>query len=367
MINTLPKNLTTVLDKIVSHGGKPIVVGGSVRDYFLKIPCSDYDVEVYGIGNLEDLETILKNFGTVDFVGKSFGILKLSIENTIYDFSFPRTENKIGIGHKKFEVSIDSDLSFEEASQRRDFTINSIGFDYIKKEFLDPFSGIKDIENKLLKHIDDKSFIEDPLRVYRAVQFCGRFLLTIDKNTKKLCDSLVKSEDFKTLSKERIFNEYEKLLLHSKKPSIGLEFLSELNIINLSDKLVNNIDEMVHYKTENYKENIVLMFYFLFDILLEISEDKQLLKTIEKLQIFNVPKIYASELKYVINEAQIVSIKYKLMNSMPEPFLMGKDLINLGYKPSVQFGVVLKKIYQSQLNGEIGSKKEAERLLCSLL
>jgi len=367
MINTLPKNLTTVLDKIVLHGGKPIIIGGSVRDYFLNIPCSDYDIEVYGIANLEDLENILKSFGTVNFVGKSFGILKLSIENTIYDFSFPRTENKIGIGHKEFEISIDSDLSFEEASQRRDFTINSIGYDYTKKEFLDPFSGIKDLENKLLKHIDEKSFIEDPLRVYRAGQLCGRFELTIDKNTKKLCDSLVKSENFNTLSKERIFNEYEKLLLHSKKPSIGLEFLRELNIINLSDKLVNNIDEMVHFKTKIYKDNLVLMFYFLFDILLDISEDKQLLKTIKKLQKFNIPKIYEKELENITNEAGLIAIKYKFMTNMPEPFLMGKDLISFGYKPSKKFGIVLKKIYQSQLNGEVGNKKEAERLLSTFL
>ncbi|MCD4757802.1 MAG: CCA tRNA nucleotidyltransferase [Arcobacteraceae bacterium] len=367
MIDTLPKNLTIVLDNIVLYGGKPIVVGGSVRDYLLNISCSDYDIEVYGISTLEILENILKNFGTVNFVGKSFGILKLIIRDVVYDFSFPRTENKIGLGHKEFSVIVNSDLSFEDASRRRDFTMNSIGYDYTKKEFLDPYNGTKDIKNKLLKHIDDKSFIEDPLRVYRAIQFCGRFELTIDKNTQKLCDNLVKSEEFKTLSKERVFNEYEKLLLYSKKPSIGLQLLVQLNIINISAEMMNNIDYMVKYKTKNYKENLVLMFYFLFDTLLDISENKQLLKDIKKLQKFKVPEIYKKELIDIKNEAELISKKYKIMNNMPKPFLMGKDLINFGYKPSVKFGVVLKKIYQSQLDGEIGSKKEAEKLLSTLL
>ncbi len=367
MIDTLSKNLTIVLDNILLHGGKPIVVGGSVRDYLLHIPCSDYDVEVYGISTLEILENILKNFGTVNFVGKNFGILKLTIEDVVYDFSFPRTENKIGLGHKEFSVTVNSSLSFKEASRRRDFTMNAIGYDYIKKEFLDPYNGIKDIKNKLLKHIDDKSFSEDPLRVYRAVQFCGRFELTIDKNTKQLCNTVAKSEEFKTLSKERIFNEYEKLLLLSKKPSIGLQLLVQFNIINVSNEIISNIDTMVQYKTKNCKENLILMFYFLFDILINISEDKQLLKTIKKLQKFKVPKIYDKELKNIQNEAELVSIKYKLMNSMPEPFLIGKDLISFGYEPSEKFGIVLKKIYQSQLDGEIRNKKEAEKLLSTLL
>ena len=311
MIETVPKNLTTVLDAIVLYGGKPIVVGGSLRDYFFNIPCSDYDIEVYGITTFEMLENILKNFGTVNFVGKSFGILKLSIEGVVYDFSFPRTENKIGLGHKEFAVTIDSSLSFQEASQRRDFTINAIGYDYIKKEFLDPYNGIKDIKNKLLKHIDDKSFIEDPLRVYRAVQFCGRFELTLNSKTKKLCINIVQSEEFHTVSKERVFDEYEKLLLHSKKPSLGLKILTQMNIIKISNESIANIDAMVHYKTQNHKDDRVLMFYFLFDILRGISEEKSLLKTIQKLQKFQVPKIFENRVINSGSEAQLVFIKYQ--------------------------------------------------------
>jgi len=366
MIDTLPKNLVVVLETLIVNGAKPIIVGGSVRDYLSNIPCSDYDIEVYNIATLEILANILKIFGTVNFVGKSFGILKLSIENVVYDFSLPRTENKIGLGHKEFSVTINSNLSFKEASKRRDFTINAIGYDYKKNQFLDPFDGIKDIKNKLLKHIDNKSFIEDPLRVYRAAQLCSRFELDIATKTEALCNSIVLKEEFKTLSKERILQEYMKLLLQGLKPSIGLRFLTQLKVIDISNDIYTTIDDMVQYKRDNNKDSLVLMFYFLFDILVEISEDKQLIKTIQKLQTFKVPKIYKQELKNSTNKADLISLKYKIMKNMPKPFLMGKDLIHLGYQPSVQFGIVLKKIYQLQLNGKISNKKEAEKLLSTL-
>lgn len=367
MKDILPKNLTTVLDSIILHGGKPILVGGSVRDYFFGISCSDYDIEVYNLATLDKLVEILKTFGSVNFVGKSFGILKLHCKEEVYDFSFPRQENKIGLGHKEFLVTIDGNLSFKEATRRRDFTINSIGYDYETNQFLDPFDGIIDIYNRKLKHIDKKSFIEDPLRVYRAAQLCARFELEIDIATKQLCQDIVLKEDFQLLSKERIFYEYEKLLLQSTRPSIGLSLLTQLNIINISSDIFKNIDEMVQYKTLKKKDNLVLMFYFISNILTSISDNKVLKKTINELQKFQVPKIYNNQLKNIHNEAEKIFVKYTIMTTMPQAFIRGKDLINLGYKPSEKFGMILKKIYTKQLEGEICSKKEAEKLLSTLL
>ncbi|MGK0256571.1 MAG: tRNA nucleotidyltransferase (CCA-adding enzyme), partial [Arcobacteraceae bacterium] len=158
--------LEKVLDKIIEHNAIPILVGGCVRDSFLNLEVKDYDVEVYGLNTLEELEEMLEEFGSVNLVGKSFGIVKLSTATMEYDFSFPRLENKIADGHTGFDVVINGHLDFKEATKRRDFTINSIGYDYKNKNYLDPFYGIKDIEKKLLRHIDDDTFIEDPLRVY---------------------------------------------------------------------------------------------------------------------------------------------------------------------------------------------------------
>ena len=359
----LPDSLIIILEAIIKKNAVPVLVGGIVRDGFLNKESKDYDIEVYNLNSLSQLEEILKEFGTVNLVGKSFGILKLNIDNIEIDFSFPRVENKTSLGHTGFDVIIDGKLDFKEASKRRDFTINAIGYDFKNKIFIDPFDGINDINNKTLKHIDDKTFIEDPLRVYRAVQFCARFDLELDINTKSLCKKIVSSDEFNTLSKERIFEEYKKLLLKSHKPSIGLKLIEEFKIECFDKSIFENIDLMTQLKTNNTKKNLVLMFYFIDDILKKISDDKKLIKDIEKLKNFKIPKIYKEKIKDITSDAEVVKIKFEIMNDMPKPFIMGKDLIKLGLEPSVKFKKILDNLYQMQLDGLVSSKEQSVKYI----
>ncbi|SFV53949.1 tRNA nucleotidyltransferase [hydrothermal vent metagenome] len=238
----LAKIIYTISTKLKEHNAKAIVVGGSVRDHFLKLPIKDYDIEVYGLENIEDLENILVQYGSVNLVGKSFGVLKFQYDGQEYDFSFPRSEQKTGIGHRGFDVSVDGAMSFKEASKRRDFTINAMGYDVEEELFLDPYNGQKDIENRLLRHIDDETFIEDPLRVYRAVQFSARFNYTLSEETFELCRSMVANGMLEELAKERIYVEFKKLLLKSPKPSIGFELMRELDILFYFPELKAIID-----------------------------------------------------------------------------------------------------------------------------
>jgi len=233
----LPNIIYTISKKLNEHNAKAIVVGGAVRDYFLELPIKDYDIEVYGLESLEVLEVILAQYGAVNLVGKSFGILKFTHNKEEYDFSFPRREEKIGVGHRGFDISIDGDMSFKEASVRRDFTINAMGYDVEMKLFLDPYGGENDIEHSLLRHIDDETFIEDPLRVYRAVQFSARFDYTLCDETFELCRSMVANGMLDELAKERVYVEFKKLLLKSSKPSIGFELMRELDILSYFPEL----------------------------------------------------------------------------------------------------------------------------------
>ena len=200
----IPSILEDILIDLQKIGATPILVGGSVRDFFLNIPIKDYDIEIFGIDSLEIIQKSLEKFGSVKLVGKSFGVLTLRVDEYDFDFALPRTEEKIGSSHQDFLVTTNSNLSFKEAAIRRDFTINSIGYDYFTKEFLDPFDGLNDLKNRVLKHIDDKTFIEDSLRVYRAVQFCARFDLKLDEKTFELCKKIVQSNELFFLPKERI-------------------------------------------------------------------------------------------------------------------------------------------------------------------
>ena len=233
----IPKILEDILNDLQELGATPILVGGCVRDYFLNIPVKDYDIEIFGIDSFETIENSLKKFGSVKLVGKSFGVLTLRVDSYDFDFALPRSEKKTGNTHQSFEVTTNANLSFKEAAIRRDFTINAIGYDFSKKEFIDPFNGIKDLKNKLIKHIDDITFVEDSLRIYRAVQFASRFDFKIEEKTKELCKQIVFGNELEYLPKERIFEELKKLFLKSIKPSVGFELIYELGILKYFPEL----------------------------------------------------------------------------------------------------------------------------------
>jgi len=269
------------LSKILAlRDAKAIIVGGSVRDHFLKLAIKDYDIEVYGLERVEELEEILKEYGSVNLVGKSFGVLKFSYDGEEYDFSFPRKEKKVGVGHRGFEVSCDGSLSFKEASLRRDFTINAMGYDIEKDEFLDPYGAKKDMKEKLLRHINSKTFIEDPLRVYRAVQFCARFEYRLDSDTFQLCKRMVEQGMLDELPKERIYEEFKKLLLKSPKPSIGFELMRELGIVKRYYPELYAIIEVPQSKIWHPEGDVWVHTLMCVDKMatLKIGEDKQDLK-----------------------------------------------------------------------------------------
>ncbi|WP_072680009.1 CCA tRNA nucleotidyltransferase [Arcobacter sp. LA11] len=281
----IPKVLEEILLDLRSIGALPILVGGCVRDSFLDIPSKDYDIEIFNIDSLETIEKSLKKFGRVKEVGKSFGVLALRIEDFDFDFTLARTEKKIDSGHTGFEVTTKANLSYEEASLRRDFTINSIGYDFSKKQFLDPHNGIEDLKNRTLRHIKDETFIEDPLRVYRAVQFASRFNLQLDEKTFGLCGQMVEKNDLVELPKERVFEEFKKLFLKSEKPSYGFELIKELGILKYFPELallvgceqdkeyhpegdvwvhtLMTLDEMVKYKTDDDYRDLYLFYALL--------------------------------------------------------------------------------------------------------
>jgi len=233
----LPLILQTILKDLQTIGAKPIVVGGCVRDTLLGIECKDFDIEIFLVDSLELIEKTLSKHGSVKQVGKSFGVLILNVDGYDFDFAIARTEKKIGNSHQDFEVTTNANLTYEEASLRRDFTINSIGYDYFEEKLLDPHNGLEDLKNKTLKHIKDETFVEDPLRVYRAVQFCARFDFILDNKTFDLCKSMVANDELKYLANERVYEEFKKLFLKSNKPSIGLELMKELDVLRYFPEL----------------------------------------------------------------------------------------------------------------------------------
>ena len=211
-----------------------MLVGGCVRDFLMNREPKDFDIEVYGIEPAR-LKEILKTFGKVDAVGESFTVYKIGQD---LDVSIPRRERKIARGHKGFVVEGDPNMSFAEACKRRDFTVNAILQDALTGEIIDPFDGRNDIERKIIRVVAPETFVEDSLRVLRAAQFAARFEFEIEPETVELCRSI----DLSDLPKERIWGEFEKLLMKSAKPKIGLEWFYKLGI---ADKLFPELVALV--------------------------------------------------------------------------------------------------------------------------
>ena len=207
------------------RGWRVLIVGGYVRDTIARRKPDDIDLEVYGDFTAAELQAFLEGFDpNVSAVGASFGVFKLTVDGVDIDVSVPRRENKAGRGHKGFIVEPDPTMTPEEAASRRDFTMNAMALDPLTGELIDPFGGADDIKANRLRHTSDK-FTEDPLRVLRGMQFCGRFVLVVARETRALCYSL-KSE-YNALSKERIWGEWRKWAEKSEMPSFGLDFLAE--------------------------------------------------------------------------------------------------------------------------------------------
>jgi tRNA nucleotidyltransferase (CCA-adding enzyme) len=224
---------TAIARAVRDAGGRALVVGGWVRDRLMGHPSKDLDVEVFGV-DAAPLREILQAFGSVNTVGESFTVYKVGD----IDVSLPRRESKTGRGHKGFTVSGDPSMSVAEAARRRDFTINAISFDPLTAEYLDPFDGRHDIARRVLRAVDARTFADDSLRVLRALQFAARFEFEVDAPTKALCRGIPLDD----LPAERIWGEFEKLLLRASRPSTGFALALELGVI---ERLFPELDALV--------------------------------------------------------------------------------------------------------------------------
>lgn len=231
---TLSPPVRALAQTIVSAGGRPIAVGGAVRDALLGHPAKDVDIEVFDLP-LATLEQVLSDAGhNVHAVGRSFGVLKVQVNvdelSEVIDVALPRTESKQGQGHRGFVIESDPGLSFRDAAARRDFTINAIGVDVVTGEVLDPWGGQQDLRARVLRHVSP-AFDEDPLRVLRAAQFAARFGFNVADETVARCRRL--RDELSTLARERLLEELKKLLTRGVWPSVGLRFLEQVGAIEL--------------------------------------------------------------------------------------------------------------------------------------
>ena len=216
---TLTRPLRRIEQLIRRAGGRAWLVGGCVRDLVIGRQPHDLDIEVLGLQPAR-LHALLGEQFPIQFVGKAFAVFKL--QGLPIDISVPSrlvTDNLSVPGPLR---QSDPDMDIDQALSRRDFTINAMAWDPDTLELRDPFNGRDDLTAHVLRHASER-FAEDPLRVLRGMQLAARFELTAAPETVDLCRTLTQEGQ----PKERLWQEWRKLILQGIKPSLGLQFLSD--------------------------------------------------------------------------------------------------------------------------------------------
>lgn len=190
-------------------------VGGSVRDKLLGVESKDIDYLVTNV-SLENLKKALEPISdsiVSTNVGESMQVIKAVIDGSDepYDFAIPRTEVYGGSGrHDDLQTFGDPSLSVKEDLARRDLTMNAVAYDVETHQFVDPFGGVQDIHNKVLKAVGNPNerFAEDPLRILRVLQFANRFGFAIEQHIMEAIKKNVALLD--NITGERILEEFKK-------------------------------------------------------------------------------------------------------------------------------------------------------------
>lgn len=429
--------LDTISVSVQRAGGRALAVGGCVRDAMLGLAAKDLDLEVYGV-EPEALIALLQQNFALDLVGKLFGVIKL--RGLAIDVSIPRREVKAGQGHRGFVIDADPRMDLRDAAKRRDFTVNAIALDPLTGEIFDPYGGREDLRNKVLRHTSEQ-FCEDPLRVLRGMQFAARFDFEVAPETVALCRTI----EPEGLARERIFDEWVKLVVKGARPSRGLAFLRDCGWVQYFPELaaligceqdptwhpegdvwvhtLHCMDAFARRRTQDGREDLIVGFAVLCHdfgkpattrhegeritskgheaVGERLTEAFLIRMTNEEALIRDVVSLVGAHLRPVMlhkanaSDAAIRRLARKVGRidrllrvsradqegrppyhleefpaedwlqararaldveaSAPTPIVLGRHLIELGFAPAPDFGLLLKDCYEAQLDGKIAS------------
>lgn len=351
--------LKEFLKALSDKGAKTYYVGGYVRDMILGKENKDIDIEIHYITEKEFLD-VCKSFDLdIKLCGQAFGVYKAVIDGQDIDFSFPRTEKLIGTKHTDFEIAVDPFIGEEKASMRRDFTINALMMDTQTGTILDFHKGVKDLDDKVIRHTSDK-FSEDALRIFRAAQFASRFGFTIAPETLELCKQI----DITHLPQERIQEETYKAFTKGTPSiyfdilkSVGIELVKEYRSI---DKVAKKYDvemcmaylakcdssfELTTNKSKKYLELLHFMNdiheYVCGDFLIHELAKAWVSQKFDDSMISTVFDIFSLDTD--IDAEQEKSEFIQFIKSVKEQYLTSKELIELGYEGQT-LGKALKEM-----------------------
>jgi len=306
-------------DDIINASGSIYAVGGIVRDAIMNKPSDDLDIVVRGVP-YDELFSILSKYGTATDTShekeegdKDFGSTKFVSSNQDFnkylndngvkkdiDVMLPRKDAKDPNikGHKGIKSDVNHMYSIEDDLERRDITINAIAMD-INGNLITKGTGLEDIKNGVIKAVSKDAFIEDPLRMLRAVRFNARFGYDWDPETIELIRDNVKLlSDKKELPKERFLMEFEKMI---GKSDLGkaVKLLVDLGMYEAIFGVESKIKDFEKFKKAN---NVGEMGYMMFE-----EQPRELIVPLIRDNITNS--------NYYLSYAEVLNLYQNLINS----------------------------------------------------
>jgi len=374
------------------------IVGGIVRDLFLDRPNYDIDI-VVGCDAIKLARKMAKESELLLTEHLRFGTATLNYDSFRIDLATTRSEHYSRPGALPIVTTgtIVDDLS------RRDFSINAMAIYISPKRFgelADLHNGRYDIENKCIRILHDRSFVDDATRMFRALRYEQRLHFTIEDTTLKLMKRDLDYID--TISGDRIRHEIE-LFFREEQPELMLNRASALGIMRKLHPCLNNNqfrNRTFKVARETGKQNQTSLYWCLFlyeltdqesgDIILRLNPSKTIATAIQEMQLLksklpylNEPRIRPSDIYALLHgyssaaiQANAVATELPLVQENLNLYLSklryvkcslnGDDLQQIGVPAGTAIGQMLKTLRDARLNGLINSKKQEEELVYKL-
>lgn len=322
---------------------KIFLVGGPLRDIFLRKKVLDFDLAIKGD---------VKKFGRMlaeRLNGKFIYHPQFLTGKIIYN------SNYLDIAHLRDEIyerpgALPKVIPIEDIIidlKRRDFTINAFAYDLLENKIIDPFSGVDDLKKRKIRILHEKSFIDDPTRIFRAVRFAKRFNFKIEKKTLILLKRAIRESYLNTISYQRVFHELN-LILREKKFDRMLLFLSQLGVFKkIFNKSISYSDITQLKRLKRFKIPIEYTFIYLL-YLLNFKETKILKK--EETKIIEELNYFRKIRRRLLGVKRYSEI-YKLLSLFSPSTLKIICALETSLKKKIQLYEKIKEI-KPLINGE---------------
>ena len=349
----------------ISSNDNLFYIGGMVRDFILNREC--FDIDITYIGNAIEFAKTIPNSEIIK-INEPFGTVKILIDNKEIDLASTRNEIYPKVGHLPQVTEIG--CSLKKDVLRRDFTINTLAKSLKTGEIVDYLGGIEDIKNKTIRVIHDNSFIDDPTRIIRGLKFSVRFGFNLDKHTKDLQNEYLNNINY-DMSYKRVKKELiETFNLNSQEAFE--RFFSENIYKLLTEKKFNppkyNIQELIN----KYPVKDIWIVYLGWMDLGKLPLTKRESKIISDYNYLKSQKldndylIYSefkncekeSLLLYAINIDDKKVFKYFDELSKIKLKITGKDLQNMGIKPSKEYSNCFEYILREKIKSPNINEKD---------